>query len=136
MGLIGPVLTRSERDNWDVIPGGALKLFETALGEAGILTCYDSEFPLLGRALRAVDVILVPVVLHGGFVGGLAGVYRRHGGGAGGAMCDRHGLVVGYAEWSGAVNVNVAMGGIFGPPDSGFPGTGVLADGQVLNRSH
>lgn len=28
-------------------------------------------------------------------------------------------LAVGAAEWSGVVNVNVARGGIFGPPDSG-----------------
>ena len=54
------IMTRSERDNWDVIPGGPLKLFETALGKIGVLTCYDSEFPLLGRALSAADIILVP----------------------------------------------------------------------------
>ncbi len=137
-----------------------MKLFETARGGVGILTCYDSEFPLLGRALRAADVILVPApcteALSGYWRVPVGAMARALEGYCVAAMAS----VVRAAEWLGAVTVNVAMGGIYGPPDSGFPGAGVLAegvlgrpgwtlaeidladiarvraDGQVLNRSH
>lgn len=153
------IMTRSERDDWDVITGGPLKLFETALGKVGVLTCYDAEFPLLGRALSAADIILVPSCTEA-----LSGYWRVRIGAMARALEGQcvtvMASVVGPAEWSGAVDVNVGMGGIFGPPDTGFPDTGVLAegvlnkpgwtlaevdladiaqvraDGQVLNRSH
>ena len=39
--------------------------------------------------------------------------------------------VVGPADWSEAVDISVGAGGIFGPPDKGFPDTGVLAVGEI-----
>ena len=54
------IMTRFEREQWDIAPGGSLKLFDTSLGKIGVLICYDSEFPLLGRALSEADLILVP----------------------------------------------------------------------------
>lgn len=56
------IMTRFEAETWDVVPGGPLQLFDTTLGRIGILICYDSEFPLLGRALVDADIILVPSV--------------------------------------------------------------------------
>ena len=56
------IMTRFEREEWGVIGGNALQVFETAIGKIGILICYDSEFPLLGRALSDCDVICVPSV--------------------------------------------------------------------------
>jgi predicted amidohydrolase len=41
--------------------------------------------------------------------------------------------LVGNNDWSEAVDTNTGTGGIFGPPDKGFPETGVLAEG-VLNQ--
>jgi len=38
---------------------------------------------------------------------------------------------VGAAGWSPAVDTNTGMGGIFGPPDTGFPATGVIAEGTL-----
>jgi predicted amidohydrolase len=38
---------------------------------------------------------------------------------------------VGGAAWSPAVDTNTGMGGIFGPPDTGFPATGVIAEGTL-----
>ena len=35
-------MTRFEREEWDIAPGGPLKLFDTALGKIGVLICYDS----------------------------------------------------------------------------------------------
>ena len=56
------IMTRFEAEVWDVVPGGPLQIFDTALGKIGILICYDSEFPLLGRALAECDIICVPSV--------------------------------------------------------------------------
>ena len=38
---------------------------------------------------------------------------------------------VGACDWLEAVDTNWGMGGIFAPPDQGFPGTGVIAEGQM-----
>jgi len=38
---------------------------------------------------------------------------------------------VGAADWSPAVDANTGTGGIFGPPDTGFPPTGVIAEGAL-----
>src|SRR5690554_4014635 len=54
------IMTRFERSPWDVVPGGKLQVFDTALGKIAILICYDSEFPLLGRAVSEAELLLVP----------------------------------------------------------------------------
>ncbi len=124
------IMTRFEREDWGVAGGGPLKVFETALGKIGVLICYDSEFPLLGRALAEVDVILVPSCTEA-----LAGYWRVRLGAMSRALeCQcvtAMASVVGTNTWSEAVDVNTGMGGIFGPPDNGFPGTGVIAEGTM-----
>jgi predicted amidohydrolase len=54
-GVIGhqdkQIMTRFEREDWNVIGASGLRVFDTALGRIGILICYDREFPLLGRIL-------------------------------------------------------------------------------------
>ena len=126
------IMTRFEREEWDVIPGGPLTLFDTALGRIGILICYDSEFPLLGRALAEADVILVPSATEA-----LAGYWRVRIGAMARALENQCVVAtasnVGDAAWCPAVDENTGMGGVFGPPDTGFPPTGVIAEGQ-LNR--
>ncbi|SEM02538.1 Predicted amidohydrolase [Roseovarius azorensis] len=126
------IMTRFEREDWHVAPGGPLKLFETALGKIGILICYDSEFPLLGRALAEADLILVPSCTEA-----LTGYSRVRIGAMARALEAQCVTVmastVGAADWSPAVDANTGMGGIFGPPDTGFPPTGVIAEG-TLNR--
>ncbi|AHD07934.1 carbon-nitrogen hydrolase family protein [Phaeobacter gallaeciensis] len=126
------IMTMFERDPWDVTGGDALKVFDTELGKIGILICYDSEFPLLGRALSDVDVLLVPSCTEA-----LAGYWRVRIGAMARALENQcvsvMSSIVGPADWSEAVDQNTGMGGIFGPPDTGFPATGVLAEG-VLNK--
>ena len=41
------------------------------------------------------------------------------------------GANVGKAEWCEHVDTNAGMGGVFGPPDTGFPPTGILAEGTM-----
>jgi predicted amidohydrolase len=126
------IMTRFEREEWDVVPGGPLRLFETSLGKIGILICYDCEFPLLSRALQDADMILVPSCTEA-----LAGYWRVRIGAMARALEMQCVTVmsstVGDAGWSPAVDENTGMGGIFGPPDTGFPPTGVIAEG-TLNR--
>ncbi|MEX0303675.1 MAG: carbon-nitrogen hydrolase family protein [Leisingera sp.] len=144
------IMTRFEREEWDITGGGPLKIFDTALGRIGVLICYDSEFPLLGRALAEAEVILVPScteALAGYWRGRVGAEARALGkqsvtaqgplGGRSGAL-ENQGVtamasLVGSYDWSEAVDANTGMGGIFGPPDKGFPGTGVLAEG-VMNQ--
>jgi predicted amidohydrolase len=126
------VMTRFERETWNVVPGGPLRVFDTALGRIGVLICYDAEFPLLGRALdRGGRRNPAGAILHRGNCGLFPRARRRHGPRAGRAMRRRpcaHGrpgrLVPGGRPQHGAA-------AIYGPPDLGFPETGVLAQGDL-----
>lgn len=124
------IMTRFEGEVWDVVPGNNLQVFDTALGKIGILICYDSEFPLLGRALSECDVIAVPSVTET-----LAGYWRVRIGSMARALENQcvtaMSSVVGDAEWSEALGTSFGAGGIYGPPDNGFPPTGVLAAGAL-----
>ncbi len=124
------IMTRFEREEWGVIGGNALQVFETTLGKIGILICYDSEFPLLGRALADCDVICVPSVTET-----LAGYWRVRIGSMARALENQcitaMSSVVGAADWSEALGQSFGAGGIFCPPDRGFPPTGVLAVREV-----
>ncbi|SLN49046.1 Carbon-nitrogen hydrolase [Roseovarius albus] len=124
------IMTRYERTPMDVAPGGPLRLFNTALGKIGILTCYDSEFPMLGRALQEADIVLVPSCTEA-----LSGYWRVRIGAMSRALENQcvtvMSSIVGPAEWNQVADMNTGMGGIFGPPDVGFPETGILAEGRL-----
>ncbi|MBD3678944.1 MAG: carbon-nitrogen hydrolase family protein [Rhodobacteraceae bacterium] len=126
------IMTRFERETWDVVPGGPLKVFDTALGRIGVLICYDAEFPLLGRALAdaGAEILLVPSCTDS-----LAGYWRVRVGAMARALENQcivvHSPTVGEAGWSPAVDENCGAVAIYGPPDLGFPPTGVLAEGAL-----
>ncbi|MCD9147947.1 carbon-nitrogen hydrolase family protein [Pseudophaeobacter flagellatus] len=126
------IMTMFERDPWKIGAGGPLKIFDTGLGKIGVLICYDSEFPLLGRALAEADILLMPSCTEA-----LAGYWRVRIGAMSRALENQcvtvQSSVVGAAPWTTSVDINVGTGGVFGPPDTGFPATGVLAEGD-LNR--
>jgi predicted amidohydrolase len=135
-GLIGhqdkAMMTRWERDGWHVVPGDGLQVFDTEIGRIGILICYDSEFPLLGRALAeaGVDILLVPSATEA-----LAGFTRVRVGAMARALENQlvaiHAPVVGEAPWCYGMEENTGSASIYGPPDHGFPPTGVLAEGVL-----
>lgn len=124
------IMTRYEAEIWDIAPGAPLKLFDTVLGKIGVLICYDSEFPLLGRALSEADVILVPSVTEA-----VTGYSRVRIGSQARALENQcvtaMSSIVGGAYWSDALGATVGAGGIFGPPDRGFPDTGIVAMGDL-----
>jgi predicted amidohydrolase len=135
-GLIGvqdkQVMTRFERETWDVVPGGPLRVFDTPLGRIGILICYDVEFPLLARALveAGAEILLAPSCTEA-----LSGYWRVRVGAMARALEGQcvvvHSPTVGPADWSPAVDENTGAAAIYGPPDLGFPPTGVLAEGPL-----
>lgn len=141
--LIGPdgflgqqdkqIMTRFEREKWHVIPGDPLEVIDTPLGKIGTLICYDAEFPLLGRALieQGAEIILCPSCTDS-----LAGFSRVRIGAMARALEGQcvtvQSLTVGSASWSPATDENVGIASIYGPPDLGFPPTGIIAEG-VLN---
>jgi predicted amidohydrolase len=124
------IMTRFEREDWGVVAGGPLQMFDTKLGRIGILICYDSEFPLLGRAMAEADLILVPSCTEA-----LTGYSRVRIGAMARALENQCVTImsstVGACDWSEAVDMNTGMGGVFGPPDTGFPATGVIAEGTL-----
>ena len=128
------IMTRFECEDWGVSGGGPLKLFQTKLGKIGVLICYDSEFPLLARALveAGAELILIPSCTEA-----LEGYWRVRIGALARALEGQCVTVmaslVGDRPEILAVEENTGMGGVFGPPDMGFPPDAVMAEG-VLNQ--
>eukprot|EP01034_Spumella_vulgaris_P009291 gene9291-11801_t len=126
------VMTRFEREQWNIWSEPPLKLFDTALGRIAINICYDSEFPLLARAAceAGAEIILVPSCTDT-----LAGYYRVKVGAQARALENQcyviQSPIVGVAAWSPAVDVNIGSAGVYGPPDRGFPDDGVIALGPL-----
>ncbi|MCB2135018.1 MAG: carbon-nitrogen hydrolase family protein [Rhodobacteraceae bacterium] len=135
-GLIGhqdkAMMTRFEREGWDVVGGDSLTVFNTAIGRMGVNICYDSEFPLLARAQAeaGVEIILVPSATEA-----LAGFTRVRVGAMARALENQciavHAPVVGKAPWCMGMEENTGRASIYGPPDKGFPATGILAEGAM-----
>ncbi len=126
------MMTRFEREQWHISPGQQLRLFDTRLGRIGIITCYDSEFPLLARAMVAAgaQVLLVPSCTDS-----TSGSWRVRIGAQARALEGQCYTVqsptVGLAPWSPAVDENHGAAGVFVPPDHGMPADGVLALGAM-----
>ncbi len=132
-GIIGfqdkQIMTRFERETWDVVPDGPLTLFDTPLGKIGVVICYDSEFPLLARALieAGAEILLAPSCTDSA-----AGFTRVRLGAMGRALENQcisvHSPTVGACDFCPAVDENHGSAAIYGPPDHGFPPNGILAE--------
>lgn len=126
------VMTRFEREDWDVTDASGLRVFDTAVGRLGVLICYDSEFPLLGRALAeaGVEVILVPSCTDT-----VAGYNRVRIGAMARALESQCVVVqaptVGCVDWSPAIDENRGAATIYAPPDGLWPESGVVAEGTM-----
>lgn len=136
-GVIGhqdkQIMTRFEREEWDVVPGTeGLAVFDTALGRLGVVICYDSEFPLLSRALAeaGVEILLAPSCTET-----LAGFSRVRVGAMARALESQcvsvQAPLVGLAPWCAGVEENTGRAAIYGPPDHGWAPTGVIAEGAM-----
>ena len=124
-------LTRFERD-WGMARGDGGVVFDTELGMLGVAICYDSEFPLLVRRLveQGARAILVPACTDA-----LSGYWRVRIAAQARALENQCYAVqaptVGSAPWSIALDENRGAAGVYGPPDKGFPESGVVAMGEL-----
>jgi predicted amidohydrolase len=136
-GILGhqdkQIMTRFEREDWDVVPGtDGLTLFDTPRARIGVAICYDSEFPLLARALAeaGAEVILAPSCTETA-----AGFHRVRVGAMARALENQcvtvQAPLVGRADWCAGVELNTGRAAIYGPPDRGWPSDGVLAEGAM-----
>lgn len=126
------VMTRFEREQWNISSEPPIKVFDTVIGRIAINICYDAEFPLLARAAceAGAEIILVPSCTDT-----LAGYYRVKVGAQARALENQcfvvQSPIVGEAAWSPAVDVNIGSAGVYGPPDRGFPDDGIIAIGPL-----
>jgi predicted amidohydrolase len=136
-GIVGhqdkQIMTRFERETWDVVPGmDGLRVLETPLGRIGIVICYDSEFPLLARRLveQGAEILLAPSCTDT-----FAGFSRVRIGSMARALENQcvvvHSPTVGSCDFCPAVDENIGRAAIYGPPDRGWPETGILAEGSL-----
>ena len=126
------VMTPFEHD-WGIVPGNRTSVFDTTLGRIGVAVCYDSEFPLLVRAMieAGVRILLVPscTELVSGYHRIRTSAMARALEGTCAAVVSP---TVGDSTWSPAVDYNSGAAGIYAPAEAGLSDTGVLAEG-ILN---
>lgn len=126
------IMTRFEREEWNVVGAPGLRVFDTPVGRLGILICYDSEFPLLGRQLAeaGVEIILVPSCTDT-----VAGFNRVRIGAMARALESQCIVVqsptIGTCDWNPAIDENRGKAAIYAPPDGFWPESGILAEGEM-----
>lgn len=127
------MMTRFEREQWDIRSGGGgLKVFETGGIRLAIAICYDIEFPLLvrGAAEAGANLLVCP-----SNTDGWHGYWRVRTGARARAMENQCYVamapLVGVADWTSAIDITVGGTGVFGPIDTGFPEDGILAQGRA-----
>jgi len=125
------IMTPFEWD-WGIAPGGALRVFETSLGRIGITICYDSEFPLLARAMAeaGAELLLVPSCTER-----VSGFHRVRTASRARALENQIATVlsptIGDALWSPAVDHNSGSAGIYVPSEQSISDDGTLAEGPL-----
>lgn len=126
------IMTRFENEQWIIKSGTEIKTFDTEYGKIGINICYDSEFPLFARKQVEAGCVLILVPTCTDTV---AGYHRVKIGCQARALENQCYVVqsslVGNAEWSPAVDVNIGASAIYTPVDRGFPDNGILAQGTI-----
>ena len=125
------IMTPFETD-WGISAGAQARVFDTPLGLIGINICYDSEFPLLARAMAeaGAELLLVPSCTER-----LSGYHRVRTGSLARALENQIAAIVsptvGDALWSPAVDHNTGSAGIYVPAEQTISDTGVLAQGTL-----
>lgn len=125
------IMTPFETD-WGISAGTQARVFDTVLGLIGVTICYDSEFPLLGRAMAeaGAEMLLVPSCTER-----LSGYHRVRTGARARALENQIAAIVsptvGDALWSPAVDRNTGAAGIYVPAEQTVSDTGILAQGEL-----
>jgi predicted amidohydrolase len=126
------IMTRFEAEEWGISPGTGLSVFDIGIAKLGIAICYDSEFPLIARALAeaGAEILLVPSCTDT-----LAAYHRVRSACAARALENQFFAVqsstVGEAPWSAALDVNIGAAAVFAPPDRAVSANGILTEGPL-----
>ena len=125
------VMTPFEHD-WGITPGETAQVLDTSIGKIGVAICYDSEFPLLVRAMveAGAEIILVPSCTE--FVSGYHRIRTASMARALEGTCvSVVSPTVGDSTWSPAVDYNNGAAGIYVPAEKDLSDTGILAEGTL-----
>lgn len=123
-------ITPSEKQEWGITGGPEVKVFETDVARIGILICYDSEFPELGRQLadQGMQILFVP------FSTDMESGYNRV------RICSQARAIENecYVAIAGSVgnlpkvknmDLHYAQSAVFSPCDHAFPSKGIVKEG-------
>jgi predicted amidohydrolase len=123
-------ITPSEKQEWGISGGTEVKVFETDVARIGILICYDSEFPELGRKLadQGMQILFVP------FSTDMESGYNRV------RLCSQARAIENecYVAIAGSVgnlprvknmDIHYAQSAVFSPCDHAFPSKGIVKEG-------
>lgn len=125
------IMTPFERD-WGIRAGSGQRVFDTGIGKIAIAICYDSEFPLLVRALTeaGAEILLVPSCTEHP-----SGYNRVRTAALARALESQIAAVmsptVGDATWSPVVDRNCGAAGVFVPADVSLSLSGIIAEGEL-----
>ncbi|SDH01805.1 Predicted amidohydrolase [Vibrio xiamenensis] len=125
-------ITPHEQRDWVIDGGDSVKVFETDAGRVGILICYDSEFPELGRMLAEQDVQIIFVPFWTDTKNG----YQRV------RLCSQARAIenecyvaiggsVGNLPRVDNVDIQYAQSAVFSPSDIYFPHDSTLAEASA-----
>ncbi|XPV68394.1 MAG: carbon-nitrogen hydrolase family protein [Halarcobacter sp.] len=122
-------VTPDEQKVWGLKGSNKIKAFDTDCGKIGVLICYDSEFPELGRLLakEGVDILFVP------FLTDTQNGYSRV------KICAQARAIENecYVAIAGCVgnlpkvenmDIQYAQSAVFTPCDFAFPANGIKAE--------
>lgn len=122
-------VTPDEEKVWGLKGGNTIKAFDTDCGKIGVLICYDSEFPELGRLLakEGMEILFVP------FLTDTQNGYSRV------KLCAQARAIENecYVAIAGCVgnlpkvrnmDIQYAQSAVFTPCDFAFPANGVKAE--------
>ncbi len=125
-------MTRFEAERWGITGGTPPRVFATPFGLIGVSICYDSEFPLHVRTqvTAGAEIVFIPSCTDS-----IAGFNRVRLSARARAVENQFfaatSPLIGNAPWSGAIDENRGYAAVYGPPDHGFPESGVLARGEL-----
>jgi len=125
------IMTLYEREEWGISAGEGAHVFDTEIGKIGICICYDAEFPLIARSMAeaGAEIIAVPSCTDT-----MAGFSRVRVGAMARALENQlytiHASTVGPFA-SPAVETNIGLGAIYGPPDALTTPTGIITEGKL-----
>ena len=122
-------ITPSEVNDYGMVGGNKVKVFETDVAKIGILICYDSEFPELSRMMadEGMQVLFVP------FSTDMQNGYMRV------RVCSQARAVENecYVAIAGSVgnlpkvknmDIQFAQSAVFSPSDYSFPNNAIIAE--------